>query len=304
MLTRLYLSDSSPSLITGLTMKKFIPAKILFFALLLLIAGCANLDKHIETIKPTAELLGTRLININFEQVDLVFDVAVKNNNPFSLRLDGLDYDLKVAGQSLVSGIAGKGIKVRKSSTSKVALPVTLKFDDLRKLPGKLWESDQFAYQLDTNININLPVIGNYAIPFSKKGELPVPKLPQVKLKNLKVNNLSLTSADLVAQIEIDNPNAFNLGLSKFNYKLDINQQTWGEGVGSGSSSIPKKGKGTLNIPIKLNLLSMGKTAYQMINDNRQLDYQLLGGITLDTGLKFLRAYRLPLNLKGKAAFN
>lgn len=271
---------------------------------ILLITACANLDKHIETIKPTAELLGTRLTNINFEQADLEFDIAVNNKNPFSFRLAGLDYELKVAGQSLISGITGQGIKIGKSSTSKIALPVTLKFDDLRKLPGKLWESDQFAYQLDSSININLPVIGEYAIPFSKKGELPVPKLPKVQLKNLKVKNLSPASADLVAEIEVDNPNAFNLGLSNFNYRLNINQQTWGEGISSGLNSIPKNAKGTLSIPLKLNLLSMGKAAYQMIKGSQQFEYQLLGGVTLDTGLDFLRAYKMPLDIKGTAALN
>ncbi len=285
-------------------MKQFYSARVLSLALVLLITACANLDKHIKTIKPTAELLGTRLTNINFEKADLVFDIAVKNKNPFSFRLAGLEYDLKVAGQSLISGITGQGIKVRKSSTSRVALPVTLKFDDLRKLPGKLWKSDQFAYQLDTSININLPVIGKYSIPFSKKGELPIPRLPKVQLRNLKVKNLSLTSADLVAEIEVDNPNAFKLGLSNFNYRLNINQQAWGEGISSSSKSIPEKAKGTLSIPLKLNLLSMGKAAYQLIKGSQTFDYQLLGGVTLDTGLDYLRAYKMPLDIKGTAALN
>ena len=139
-----------------------------FFVLLL--SACASLDKQLETIKPTASLVGARLADINFDQVDLIFDVAVKNKNPFSFKLAGLDYDLMVAGQSLVSGITGQGIKIKKSSTSNIALPVTLKFDDLKKLPGKLWESDNFIYQLDSSINVNLPVIGNYSFPFTKRG--------------------------------------------------------------------------------------------------------------------------------------
>lgn len=271
--------------------------------LIVLISACAQFDKYAETTKPTATLLGTRLTNINFDQADLVFDLAVKNSNPFSIRLTGLDYDLKVAGNSLVSGITGQGIKVKKSSTSKVALPVTLKFDDLKKIPGELWNADQFAYQLDTNINVELPVIGNYTIPFTRKGELPVPKLPSIKLKDLKVSNLSLTSADLVAEVEIDNPNIFPLGLSNFNYRIDINQQNWGEGTSAQLSSIPQKGKGTISIPLKLNLLTMGKAAYQLISGSKQFDYQILGGVTLDTGLEFLRNHKMPLDIKGTTSF-
>ncbi|MCP4186831.1 MAG: LEA type 2 family protein [Gammaproteobacteria bacterium] len=277
---------------------------LLTLFLIITLAGCADLDHHIKTIKPTASLVGTRLTDINFEQAKLVFDVAVKNKNPFSIRLAGLDYDLKVAGNSLVSGVTGQGIKIKKNSTSKVALPVILKFDDLRNIPGQLWSKDQFTYQLDSSINIKLPVIGNYAIPFSKKGELPVPKLPNIKLRDLQIRDLSLTSAHIVAEVEVDNPNNFVLGLSSFNYQLNINQQTWGEGLSSKSNSIPKKGKGTISIPLKLNLLSMGKTAYQILTSGNKINYQILGGITLDTGMDFLRSHKMPLNIKGTTSFN
>ena len=145
---------------------------------LIFISGCAEFDRHMDTAKPTAKLLGTRLTKIDFEQVNLVLDLAVTNKNPFSIPLAGLDYDFKIGGNSLVSGVTSQGLKMKRSSTSKIALPVTLKFDDLRKIPGELWKKDQFSYQLDTSINMKLPIIGLYSIPFSKKGTLPVPKLP------------------------------------------------------------------------------------------------------------------------------
>ena len=267
------------------------------------IAGCAQIDRHIKTIKPTAKLTGTRLANINFDQADLVFDIAVKNKNPFSIPLSGLDYNLKIGGNSLITGVTGQGVKIKKSTTSNVALPITLKFDDLRKIPGELWKQDQLAYQLDTSINIKLPVIGNYAIPFSKKGELPIPKVPRIQLKDLQVKDLSLTAAEIVAEIEVHNPNAFDLGLSNFNYRLDINQQTWGEGVSNKSTSIPKKGKGTISIPLKLDLLRVGRATFQLLSSDEKIDYQLLGGITLDTGLEFLRQHKMPLNIKGTTSF-
>jgi hypothetical protein len=52
---------------------------------LLLLAGCAELTKHAETIKSNAELTATRLANINFEQADLVFDLEIENQNPVAI---------------------------------------------------------------------------------------------------------------------------------------------------------------------------------------------------------------------------
>ena len=136
-----------------------------------------------------------------------------------------------------------------------------------------------------------------------KEGELPVPKLPKVSLADLSVKDLSITSAEIVARVKVDNPNAFNLDLSQLNYQLNINNQTWGKGASDLSSSIPEKGSGTIDIPLKLNLLSMGKAAYQIIKGDEELNYQLLGGVTIDTGLDFLRQYKMPLDIKGKTTF-
>ena len=275
---------------------------ILFFIFFL--SGCAELTKHAETIKPTARLTGTHLANINFEQADLVFDLAVVNQNPIAINLAGLNYDLKIENQSLISGVTAQGLEIKPASTSTVQLPVTLKFDDLRKLPGDLWQQDRCAYQLDTTIVVDLPIIGNYAIPLSKSGELPVPKMPVIKVKGVKIKNLSLAAAEVVAHVEIDNPNAFDLAFSDFDYQLDINQQNWGQGSISQRSSIPQKAKGMIEIPVKLDIMSMGKSAYQLLSSKQPLEYQLKGAMTLDTGIELLQNYRMPLDIKGTASLN
>jgi len=275
---------------------------ILFFIFFL--TGCAELAKYAEIIKPTAKLTNTRLANINFEQADLVFELAVDNQNPITINLAGLNYDLKIENQSLISGVTAQGLEIKPVSTSTVQLPVTLKFDDLKKLPGELWQKDRFTYQLDTKFVVDLPLIGDYAIPVSKHGELPVPKLPEIKIKAVKIKNLSFTAAQIVVQVEIDNPNVFDLAFSDFDYQLNVNQQKWGQGSISQGSSIPQKGKGTIDIPMNLNMMSMGKTVYQLLSSKQLLEYQLTGGITLDTGIELLRNYKMPLNIEGKTSLN
>ena len=273
--------------------------KLLLLLFTMTLISCAELAKHADTIKPTAKLTGTRLANINFEQVDLVFDLAVENKNPVSLNLAGLDYELKIENQSLVSGTTAQAIKLKASSTSPVQLPITLKFNDLKNLPGELWNKDKIAYQLISQFNVDLPVIGNYVIPVTNKGELPVPKIPDIKIKDVKVKNLSFTSADLIAQVEVSNPNDFDLGLSNLNYQLTVNQQNWGQGKINQNSSIPKKGKGLVEIPVKLNMLSAGKSAYNALINKAPMEYQLTGNVTLDTGLELLKKQNIPLDIKG-----
>ncbi len=263
------------------------------------LAACAQLTKHVDTIKPTAKLTGATITNITFDKVDLVFDLAVENKNPISLSLAGLEYDFKIENQSLVSGVTAKAIKLKANTVSPVQLPVTLKFADLKKLPGELWNKDKLSYDLQTTFNITLPIIGNYAVPVSKQGELPVPKMPGIKIKNVEVKKLGFTSAELVAKVEIDNPNDFDLVLKNLDYQLKINQKKWGQGEITKSSSIPRKAKGIIEIPITLDLFSMGGAAVALLQKKAPIEYQLTGSATLNTGLTLLKEYKLPLDIKG-----
>ena len=272
---------------------------LLYLSCVIYLSACAQLSKHAETIKPTARLAGAHLANISFEQADLVFDLEVENKNPVPLKLAGLDYDFKIENQSLVSGVTSKAIDLKANATSPVQLPVTLRFDDLKKLPGELWNKDKLAYDLKTTFNINVPYLGNYAIPVAKKGELPVPKTPDIKIKGVKIKNRSFTSVELVAQVEVNNPNDFDMALKNFNYQLNINQQKWGQGEITKSSNIPKKGKGIIDIPLKLDLFSIGNAASALLKSKSPLEYQLTGNATLDTGLELLKGVDLPLDIKG-----
>lgn len=276
--------------------------KLSLLFLILVITGCAELAKHAETIKPTAKLAGAHITNINFDQLDLVFDLEVDNKNPVALDLAGLDYDFKVEGQSLVSGVTAKAIKLKANATSPVQLPVTLKFDDLKKLPGEIWNKDKLAYDLSTTFNVVLPIIGNYAIPVNKQGQLPVPKVPDIKIKDVKIKKLNFTSADVVAQVEVNNPNDFSVALKSFNYNLNINQKNWGQGKITHSSEIPSKGKGIIDIPLKLDLFSIGSAAMALLQNKSPVEYQLTGNATIDTGLELLKGYDLPLDIKGTTA--
>ena len=270
---------------------------LLLFTLSL--TSCAELTKHVDTIKPSAKITGSRLANINFEQVDLIFDLAVENKNPVSLKLAGVEYDLKIENQSLVSGTTAQAIKISANSTSQVQLPITLKFEDLKNLPGELWNKDKIAYQLQSIFNIDVPLIGNYAIPVSTKGELPIPKIPDIRIRDISVKNISFISAELVARIEMNNPNDFDMGVSNLNYQLNINQENWGQGKITNNINISRKGKGLVSIPLKINFLTAGMSVYDIVVNKKPVEYQLKGNATINSSLELLKNYNMPLDISG-----
>jgi LEA14-like dessication related protein len=126
--------------------------------------------------------------------------------------------------------------------------------------------------------------------------------MPNIKLKDIKLKSLSFTNAEVIAQVEVINPNNFNLDINNLNYQLNINQEKWGQGNITQAGMIPRKGKGTINIPLQLDLMSMGSTMFSMLHSKATLEYQLTGNATVDTGIELLRNLSLPLDISGKAA--
>lgn len=273
-----------------------------YFSFLLLITGCAQIKQKVETLKPTAEIADTRLTGVSFDKADLVFDMIVDNPNSFALKLSGLSYDLAIEGRSLFNGEINRGLTLKANGRSNVKMPVSLKFNDLKKLPADIRDKDKVVYQLKSKITVNLPFIGNYDIHLVKRGEIPVPKLPAIKLKDVKIKSLNFAAAELVTMVEIKNPNTFSLALNNFNYKLDINNQSWGEGKITQKQNVPGKGAGIIAIPVKLNLLRMGSSIYQLLNNKEILAYRIRGDLNLDTGSALLKNYNMPLDIKGKVS--
>lgn len=271
-------------------------------SMVFLLSSCSFLKQQAEVIKPTAKLTGASLSNINFDQADLVFDLAVENKNPVALDLSGLKYDFQLDGNSLVSGVTSQGIKLKANGTSTVKLPVSVVFDDLKKLGTDIWTKDSLKYNLDTTFMVKLPIIGDYAVPVTKEGDVPVPKIPSISVKGVKLKKMGFTAADLVAQIEVSNPNNFDLGLNKLDYNLNVNDSQWGAGKVSKATNVPKKGKAVINIPVTLDLLKMGTAAMNLINSQSQLNYQLTGNANIDTALELFKNVDVPLDIKGSTS--
>jgi hypothetical protein len=46
----------------------------------------------------------------------------------------------------------------------------------------------------------------------------------------------------------------------------------------------------------------MGQAAYQILSTKQPMEYNLTGGMTVDTGIEMFSNYKMPLNISGKAA--
>jgi hypothetical protein len=78
------------------------------------------------------------------------------------------------------------------------------------------------------------------------------------------------------------------------------NDQSWASGTTSNPVVLTKKGDASLSIPIRLNFLAIGKTAFQLLTGGTEFSSKLTGNLTVDSSLKYLPETVVPIDFQKK----
>jgi LEA14-like dessication related protein len=252
----------------------------LFGFILIALSGCAellNLLKMSSVKKPTAAITDTKINGLSFSKVDLLFDVKIDNPNNVAIDLAGMDYDLKINNKALVTGNQKEPLSIMAMGNSNVQIPVSINYNDLYQAIRSLSNQDKSEYSFSGGLSFNLPVLGNVRIPISASGTIPLLKLPKVKVNKIALKSYSWSSASLELDMEIINNAGINLNLDKLNYGLNIAGNSWVDGTIADKISLNPNTEKTVKVPFKLNFVEMGRSLYDIVVGDAELNYSLEG---------------------------
>lgn len=238
-------------------------------ALLLLIAGCASLKKLIR--KPTLTYEKMTAKDISLFQSTLLFHFKLSNPNSIGAKIRTIRYNIKFNGKEFTKGDLDEGIHLPAKGDSKLELPVTLTYLELFETVSDFLKSDSVHYDLSGSVGI-----GPFDLPYHKEGDIPIPKLPNVSLKKVRISKLSLTGATVQVTVDLQNTNAFSVNVNKINYRLKLAGATFAQGVSETVSPISENGRSTLDIPLTVSFVKMGRSAYNLLTQSAS-DYELSG---------------------------
>ncbi len=130
-----------------------------FIAVLFFLSGCATLDLDYE--EPSVELVSFKALPANgFEQN---FEVGLKLTNPnnFELPLNGISYQLSIAGETLAHGVATDIPTVGAYGETRFVVPVSTSllrgFKVIRALLDN--KGQDINYQLKAKLDIDIPFV-------------------------------------------------------------------------------------------------------------------------------------------------
>ncbi|MEJ2048821.1 MAG: LEA type 2 family protein [Calditrichota bacterium] len=250
--------------------------------------------------KPGVSVQDVRITHLTFTSIDLSFILAIDNPNALSISLAGFDYNLILNNNSFLKGEQEKTVSIESRSTSQVEIPLQLKFQEIYNTFSSLSKKDSSEYEAKFGLNFNLPILGNTRIPINKKGTIPLLKLPSVRISSLKLKKMGITTANLELDLQINNSNPVQFLLNQFQYNFQVAGNSWANGITKEKVAINRNSISEIKIPIELNFLQIGQSAYQLISGNNQIDYQFDGDINFDTSNDLLKNVNLPINTSGK----
>jgi LEA14-like dessication related protein len=126
-----------------------------------------------------------------------------------------------------------------------------------------------------------------------KKGSI---ENPDVRISKTKLTGLSFDQADLVFDIEINNPNPISISLAGFDYDLLLNNNSFLKGDQNRQMEIKANDITTIQLPLTLLYDNIFKT-YQSLKNEDKITYSLKTGLSFN--LPVLGVVRIPVSTSG-----
>jgi LEA14-like dessication related protein len=264
--------------------------KISLLALyVLFITSCSALKDLASVQKPKLSVTDAKISDASLTDLELTFDVEVDNPNAVSINLASYNYDFLISDRTFVNGNQSLGTTILSNNKSIVQIPVRFTYEDLFKTFSDIRDKDETNYELKSVIGVDLPVLGFTEIPLEKLGTFPVIKKPTISASRLSVKNISFTNADLELVLNIENPNAFGISLKDTDYSISINGLKSISGKSLNPIVIKEKNSGTIMVPVSLNFIQLGRSAYNLITSDQPMEYTLSGSTEIESPLPFFK---------------
>jgi len=220
--------------------------------------SCATLQQLLQ--KPVVTFDRVDFSNVSFTESTVHFRYKITNPNPVGISIRKATYNLKLNDKQFLQGVFDEGITIKADGSAPLDIPLTIQYFDFFKSIQDFLTSDDVNYDLSGVLSV-----GPFEIPYNKKGSFSVPKLPQISLSGVKIKKLSFTEAALAFTVKLKNANAFELQPQSLNYSLALANVQFAQGDVTNISSVQSNGETFIEIPLSVNILKMGRAAYNLL---------------------------------------
>jgi len=189
------------------------------------IFSCATLD---SLERPEVRAVRPRITGIDFQGVNMAFDVDVHNPYPVPIRAPRFRYGIDIENSKFLDSEADSAIDLPAANVGTAVLPVRLSYKDLWRTYKELSDIPEANYRLHGALIYN--VFGrSLELPLSHNGTFPILRPPAFSDIKIDTTALSLSGAKIGINAGMSNPNVFPLDIRNLGYKLKLGDLTIGD---------------------------------------------------------------------------
>ena len=115
---------------------------------------------------------------------------------------------------------------------------------------------------------------------------------PRVSLNSVNIASVSLSGVNLVAIVDVENPNSFSIPMPNIEWELLVNNVSFLNGTVENVQSIMGRGKTTFNIPVNVGYERLFRTFSSLLG-TREAAYNLDMGLRFPSPLLHHRVFNL-----------
>lgn len=250
---------------------------------LTILGGCKSLTGALDGApKPSAKVLSVGLQGLSLGGASLVFDVEISNPYPASLPLIDLSYSLASQGHTILDGKVVQTGSVPARGTQVIQLPANFRFATLLEALKGVKPGAVIGYRADFSLSVKAPVLGPMSVPFSHRGELPIPALPRIELASFELSKLGLDETRATAHVRVTNTNQFPLDLSKLGLNFALGEQEIARTTVGNAISMQPNQTQTLLVSLSFSPRTVGVGLLNLLRGN-EIAYSLRGELEANT---------------------
>ena len=194
-------------------------AGLTLLALLALLPGCGSIVRLIG--HPTVRRVQPRVSGINFESIELAFDIHVRNPYFFALKTPRCRYGLHIEGIEFARGEAAARTKLPARDVGVVSLPVRLKYANLLRTYRTLARASKVAYTFRGELLFSV-LTRPVRIPISHSDTFPILRVPRFHGVSVRFSEVSLERVHVCVEARVENTNAFEIDVHDVGFELRL----------------------------------------------------------------------------------
>ena len=118
---------------------------------------------------------------------------------------------------------------------------------------------------------------------------------PKVSFKSVEIAGIGINGVNLLAHIDVENPNGFSIPLPKVDWELFINSAPFVEGIIKNDKTIKSRGNVTLDLPLSFTYDGLFQTFKSLIN-TKEVAYNVAMGLSFPLPVIEEKVYKLDFS--------